>query len=143
MPFAYVDDSATSDVTFCASGASLEELFGAAVDAVTAAMVADLDAVRPETQFAIEAGAEHLDLLLVRLLDEVVFLKDRHGVLLRASRVSVEASAPPFHVRATLCGARIDRQRHALLTDVKAVTLHDLRVDRRGELWSARVTLDV
>jgi SHS2 domain-containing protein len=143
MPFEYVEDAVTSDVTFHAWGASLDELFGAAVDAVTNAMVADLEAVRRVKREVVEVTAETLDILLLRLLDEVVFLKDSDGMLFRAEQVGVDAGGPPHRAGATLVGERIDRTRHELLADVKAVTLYGLRVECVDGLWHASVTLDV
>ena len=46
-------------------------------------------------------------------------------------------------VQAVLTGERIDPKRHELVADVKAVTLHDLRVERSATGWDAHVTLDV
>lgn len=143
MPFEYVEDAVTSDVTFHAWGGSLDELFAAAVDATTAVMVADLHAVRPGQRKMVEVEADALDLLLMRLLDEVVFLKDSEGLLLRAEQVRVTAAGPPYRARATLVGEPIDRARHALAADVKAVTLYGLAVERSDQRWQARVTLDV
>ncbi len=143
MPFEYVEDAVTSDVTFHAWGGALDELFAAAVDATTAAMVADLPAVRPRERRVVEVEADALDLLLLRLLDEVVFLKDTESLLLRAEQVRVDAGGPPHRARATLAGERIDRGRHELVADVKAVTLYGLRVERSDRGWDARVTLDV
>ena len=143
MPFEYVEDAVTSDVTFHAWGASLDELFGAAVDAVTNTMIADLQAVERLKREVVEVTAEALDILLLRLLDEVVFLKDCAGMLFRAEQVVVDASGPPHRACATLVGERIDRTRHELVADVKAVTLYGLRVERIDELWHAHVTLDV
>lgn len=143
MPFEWVEDAVTSDVTFRAWGSSLDELFAAAVDATTAAMVADLGALRPRQRRTVEVEADALDLLLLRLLDEVVFLKDSEGLLLRAEQVRVDAAGPPHRASVTLAGEPIDRTRHELVADVKAATLCGLRVERRGEGWEARVTLDV
>jgi SHS2 domain-containing protein len=143
MPFAYVDDGVTSDVTFRAWGATLDELFGAAVDATTAVMVADLDTVHARLQRGVEADAGALDLLLLRLLEEVVFLKDADRLLLRPAEMHVDADHGRPHVRALLVGEPIDRDRHALVADVKAVTLHALRVERTATRWEAQVTLDV
>jgi SHS2 domain-containing protein len=43
-----------------------------------------------------------------------------------------------------LQGEAIDRDRHDLANDVKAVTLHQLSVQRTsGGSWEARVVLDV
>lgn len=143
MPFEYLEDAVTSDVTFHAWGASLDDLFAAAVDATTDAMVADLDSIRPTEHRAVDAEADELDLLLLRLLDEVVFLKDTEGLLLRADAVRVDVDGPPLCARATLVGERIDRARHELSADVKAVTLYGLRVEHIAALWHAHVTLDV
>ena len=143
MPFAWLEDAVTSDVTFRAWGATLDVVFAAAVDATTAAMVADLDSVRAVERRALEIEAEALDLLLLRLLDEVIFLKDTASLLLRAERIAVDAAAAPPRVRATLVGEPIDRARHPLVADVKAVTWYGLRVERVGDEWQAQVTLDV
>ena len=142
MPFEYVED-VTSDVTFHAWGGSLDELFAAAVDATTGVMVEDLASLRPTMRRDVEVEADALDLLLLRLLEEVVFLKDTEALLLRVEQMAVVADAQPLRARAVLRGERIDRQRHALMADVKAVTLHGLRVERVDALWHARVTLDV
>ena len=84
MPFEYLEQSVTSDVTFRAWGHSLAELFAAAVAAVTNVMVADLETVRSRARRAVEVTGDALDMLLLRFLDEVVFLKDSDGLLLRA-----------------------------------------------------------
>jgi len=145
MAFEYLEDDVTSDVSFRASAESLEQLFADAVDALTGAMVETLDGVRPRQRRAVAVEAAALDLLLLRLLEEVVFLKDSEGLLLRAESVAVEpgAGGAPARAHAVLAGERIDRARHEMLADVKAVTLHGLSVERRDGGWQARVTLDV
>lgn len=143
MPFAWLEDAVTSDVTFRAWGPTLGAVFAAAVDATTAAMVADLETVRARERRELVVEAPSLDLLLLRLLDEVIFLKDTASLLLRAEQVAVDDAAVPRRARATLAGEPIDRNRHALVADVKAVTLYGLRVERVGGEWQAQATLDV
>lgn len=143
MPFEYIEDAVTSDVSFHAWGASLAELFTAAVAALANVMVADLATIRPHLKREVEVDADALDLLLLRLLEELVFLKDSEGLLMLAEVVSVDTSGTRLRARATLAGEGIDRGRHELVADVKAVTLHDLRVAREGDAWHAHVTLDV
>jgi SHS2 domain-containing protein len=143
MPFEYLEDAVTSDVTFHAWGASLDDVFAAAIDATTRVMVEELTDVRRVARRVVAVQAEALDLLLWRVLDEVVFLKDTEILLLRAERMRVEPDQRPLSAEATLVGEPIDRARHQLLADVKAVTLYGLRVERVGALWHAHVTLDV
>jgi SHS2 domain-containing protein len=49
----------------------------------------------------------------------------------------------PAQLRADLAGERIDRDRHALVSDVKAVTAHGLCVAKTTEGWTTTATLDV
>lgn len=143
MPFEFLADSVTSDVTFRATGRDLDELFTTAVDATTHVMVADLDSVRAVEGIAVDLRADALDVLLVRLLEELVFHKDAAGLLLRAERLSVREESGGYRVCGRLCGEPIDRARHVLEADVKAVTWHGLHVASCPDGWKAQVTLDV
>ena len=141
MPYEFPDDGVTSDVTFHAWGRSLEELFTAAADATLNVMVRSLDSVQPLETRSVSVEADALDLLLMRFLDELVYRKDVEELLLRATEVHVDTGRN--RVQALLSGERIDPKRHELVADVKAVTLHDLRVERTATGWDAHVTLDV
>ncbi|TMB42441.1 MAG: archease [Deltaproteobacteria bacterium] len=141
MPYEFLDDGVTSDVTFHAWGRSLEELFAAAADVTLNVMVRSLDSVRPLEMRSVSVEADALDLLLMRFLNELVYRKDVEELLLRATEVDVDPGRN--RVQAVLTGERIDPKRHDLVADVKAVTLHDLRVERTETGWDAHVTLDV
>jgi len=141
VPYEFLDDGVTSDVTFHAWGRSLEELFSAAADATLNVMVRSVESVRPLETRSVSVEADALDLLLMRFLDELVYRKDVEELLLRTTEVRVDTERN--RVQAVLTGERIDPKRHELVADVKAVTLHDLRVERSATGWDAHVTLDV
>ncbi len=143
MPYDYLEDAVTSDVTFRAWGRDLDDLFRACADATTNVMVASLETIEPIVTRAVCVSSEALDLLLLRYLDELIFYKDTEGLLLRATAVQVEPHLDMPRITARLCGERLDPAKHALVADVKAVTLHGLRVERTGQEWQAQVTLDV
>jgi SHS2 domain-containing protein len=143
MPYEYVEDGVTSDVTFHAWGRNLDELFTTAADATANVMVASIESVRPLVSRTVSVSADALDLLLMRLLDELIFYKDAEGLLLRACAVHVTAADHNPHLTAELRGEPIDLNRHQILADVKAVTLHGLRVEVADGAAHARVTLDV
>jgi SHS2 domain-containing protein len=142
VPFEFVE-GATSDLTFRAHGRGLDELFTAAADATTAAMVDSLDSVSVITSRSVSLDGRALDLLLMSFLDEIIFWKDADQLLLRATDVHVRGQNGRYEVRAELRGERIDPDKHRLEADVKAVTLHGLRVERADDGWLAEVTLDV
>lgn len=143
MPYEYLERAVTSDVSFRASGADLDALFTAAADATTNLMVAQLDSIARAVSIPVTVRAEALDLLLLRLLEELIFHKDAARLLLRATDVHVEPDDGGHRAHATLVGEPIDPGKHALEADVKAVTLHGLSVHRTGAGWQAEVTLDV
>ena len=143
MPFEYLEDSVTSDVTFRVWADSLDELFKAAADATTNVMVVALDSVRPTLSVPVSLTAEALDLLLMRFLDELIFRKDADGLLLRAATVTVDRNDHQHRAQAELRGEPVDPSQHELVADVKAVTLYGLRVERTTAGWEAQVTLDV
>jgi protein archease len=143
VPYEYLEDGVTSDVTFRARGASLDELFTAAADATANLMVRRLESITPRVALAVTLAAQALDLLLMRFLEELVFYKDAPGLLLRATDVRVTPGDRTHEVHAVLRGEPIDPGKHELEADVKAVTLHGLRVERTPGGWEAEVTLDV
>jgi len=141
MPYEYVEDGVTSDVSFHAWGNDLDELFTAAADATANVMVAELASIEARVSKHVAVSAEELDLLLLRFLDELIFHKDAEALLLRADGVHVDIAN--HSLTAELRGEPIDTSRHELAADVKAVTLHGLHVEHRGSHWHAHVTLDV
>jgi len=143
VPYEYLPEGVTSDVTFRARAGDLDALFVAAADATTNVMAASLDAITPVTSIPVTVEAETLDLLLLRFLEELVFHKDADRLLLRATRVRIKDRDTSHRADAMLAGETIDPARHELAADVKAVTLHGLAVWRDGDEWHAQVTLDV
>ena len=142
MPYRYLDDIATADVAFLATGTSLEELFSAAGDALMNVMVADLAAILRRDTVTVDLEETDLDLLLFSFLQELIYYKDARQLLLRTSRITI-TEVDGTHLRAILSGERIDPLRHKLDVDVKAVTLYRFRVEKVGEGWEAQVILDI
>jgi SHS2 domain-containing protein len=142
MPYRYIDDVAIADVAFEAGGTTLEELFRASVDATLGVMVGDPDGLAPLERRDFEALDDSLDLLLFRLLGEVVFHKDASHLLLRCTSCRIDETGDGWNVAAVLEGEQLDDVRQALL-DVKAVTLHMLGVERTSDGWKATVVLDI
>ncbi len=140
-----LDDIALADAAFEAEGASPTELCDAAGRAVME-MMADPTTVGTSWSFRVERTAETLADLLFDWLNELVFLKDAHGVLFHHLQVAVGGQDGPegWHLAATIAGAPVDPSTQELRADIKAVTKHlyDVTRDARGG-WRARVVVDV
>ena len=139
-------DRVTSDLSFVARGPTLEALFAAAAKALLAATVEDPDSIAPRVRRKVLLEEPDLELLLLRFLNELVYLRDAEELLLlpRHVRISLNDAA---QLEADLIGEAIDAERHRMDVEVKAATAHGLRIARAiagaGEEWEASVTLDV
>ncbi|MDG6913729.1 MAG: archease [Nitrososphaerota archaeon] len=140
MTFRYLPDVALADIAFEAEGASLDELFEACAVAVTDIMV-DPTTLRPTLGREITLTSDDADRLLYDFLTELIIAKDVDSLLFRD--YSVKVSSDGRSLRATARGEPIDRERHTLRNDVKAVTMHMFGVRHEQGRWKATVVLDI
>jgi len=143
MPFRFHDEISTADVAFEAWGETREELFTSCAFALLSTMVDEPERVIRQQELAIRLEHEELDLLLFSFLQELIFYKDARRLLLHAGTIRIEEREGAFRLEAIVSGEQIDPDRHRLLVDVKAVTLHRFRVLFEDTLWKAHVVLDV
>jgi SHS2 domain-containing protein len=135
-------EGATSDLSFVAHGSTLEDAFAGAAQALLAATVEDPGSVGRRERRTVRCEEPDLELLLLRFLNELVYLRDAEELLLHPEVISVSRDAGAS-LEAELAGERIDPARHALASDVKAATAHGLRVAATPGGWTAAATLDV
>jgi SHS2 domain-containing protein len=143
MPYRYLEDIAIADVAFEAWGDTLERMFIAAADATMNVMVDDLHSIEPRKHRTLDLEADAIDLLLFQFLQELVYYKDAEQLLLRAATVHIQAHGDGFTIHGEVQGEEINPDRHELLVDVKAVTLHRFQVEQTEDGWKAMVILDI
>jgi len=143
MPYIFLDNIATADVAFQAWGGTLEELFSSAADAVINVMAGDLEAIERRVSRAVVFHEESLELLLYKFLQELVFYKDVDQILLRVQKIMIESKKRGFSLQAELAGEKLNSLRHKLQVDIKAVTMHQLKVVQTVSRWEATVVVDV
>lgn len=143
MPYRYLDEIATADIAFVAWGTTVEEMFVAAADAMMNVMVSDLGTIEGLEKCSIHVESDAMDMLLFELLQELIFLKDARMLLLRIPQVHISRDECRLKLRAEAYGELLNPQKHDLVVDVKAVTLHRYRVEETPEGWEATVILDI
>ena len=143
MPYRYLQDIAPADAAFEAWGDTVEELFVAAADATMNVMIEDLDTIRQEQEVTFDVENSDLDLLLFDFLNELVFYKDARRLLLRIESITISSLPEMFSLHAVARGEETDFERHSPSADVKAVTLHRLKVEETAEGWRGTVVLDI
>lgn len=135
-------DAVTSDLSFLARGPSLDSVFAAAAEALLAATVEEPGAVAERETCSLALEEPDVELLLLRFLNRLVYLRDAEDLLLRVAEIHVRADGTA-KLEARLVGEPIDRARHRLAAEVKAATAHGLRVSQDARGCEASVTLDV
>lgn len=141
MPFKILEDIATADVAFEASGKNLEEMFKSAALAVSSIMV-KLDTLEPVSKKVIEITDKDVEKLLVRFLNEIIFIKDSDMLLFNRYHIEIKKNRK-YALRADMMGEKINMDKHTLGVDVKAVTYHMLEVKQEEGIWKARIILDI
>jgi SHS2 domain-containing protein len=73
----------------------------------------------------------------------LIYYKDAEQLLLRIHSLRIEERDGSYRLLAETRGEKIDRERHPLNVDVKAVTLHRFVVEKTPKGWRAAVILDI
>jgi SHS2 domain-containing protein len=143
MDYQFFDEAFTSDIGFTATGDTAEEMTIAATEATMKVMVDNLDDIAGIETKQIKLEAESLEMALFDLLGELIFYKDADELLLRVERVILANTGDHVALTAEARGEKINRQKHKLIVDVKAVTMHRFKVEQTSTGWTATVVLDI
>lgn len=143
MAYRFLEEIATADVAFEATGNTLEELFTSAADATMNVMVDDLGTIERKEEISFEISNPELDMLLFNFLNELIYLKDARKLLLRIENLAISEHDSLFTLHAAASGERLEAKKHRLKVDVKAATLHRLGVFKTPEGWRATAVLDI
>jgi len=139
MAYQFLEDVTLADVAFEATGKDLSELFQSAGQAVIDSL-ANPETVKPNIVKVIEMQNNDVERLLFEFLEEIVFLKDKDAIVFHD--VAVEVNEHVMTLKATLRGDDIKYEEQELHQDVKAVTMHNYKVEKNGE-WKTHVVLDI
>jgi SHS2 domain-containing protein len=129
----------TADLGLRVRAADLDTLLAEAGRALFAVLVDDLDAVAPRERQEIAISGDDRAFLLFDWLNELLFRFETQHWLFSRFEVHVEESG----LRGVAWGEPLDRARHTLAHEVKAITYHGLRVEQTDSGWLAEVIVDI
>src|SRR4051794_12693406 len=128
----------TADLGLRIRAATLDELFAEAAEAMFAVIVEDLQTVAPAQRLDVTLPPDDVEYLLFDWLKALLYHFDAEHLLLSRFEVHVGADG----LKATAWGEPLDRARHELCHEVKAITYHALRVEQTPDGWLAEVIVD-
>jgi SHS2 domain-containing protein len=129
----------TADLGLRVRAGDLSTLFIEAAQVLFEAIIEDLETVRLERRVDVSLPAEALDLLLFDWLKELLYYFDTEHLLFGKFDVEVTTNG----LTGSAWGEPLDRARHNLEHEVKAITYHGLRVERVGTDWLAEIIVDI
>lgn len=128
----------TADLGIIISGDNLKELFlNAAIGLFE--LICDINKVEEKESYDVEVSASDLEGLLVAWLSELIFLFDAKGFL--AARFEI-LKMDKLSIKAKVYGESI-KEKHYLKNEVKAVTYHQLKIEKINEQWQVKLIFDV
>lgn len=159
MQYKYLEH--TADVKFKAFGETKEELIENSAKALCNAII-DLEKIEKKGEEIIEVSAENFEELLFNFLKEVLFDIDTNENIFSEFKVkelteeetknrkkglveekkSNEKTKKQFQLKVACFGEKIDLKKHEIKTEVKAITKHGFKVEKKKE-WTAIVLVDV
>jgi len=130
-------DIATADMAFAAYGRDLNELFSNAAKAVTSIMFEGDIGQKIVREMELEEDEDIV--LLQKWLSEIVYLHDSEKLLF--SRFDVKTDGK--RLSATIYGEKYDPKKHKFIIDIKAVTYHQMSIEKMKEGYKCTVVVDV
>lgn len=140
--YKFLEEVVIGDICFEAEGESLEELFTNAGFAVEVSMV-KLETVQEKDSKEFKLEHEDLDRLFIDFLDELIFLKDTEGFLVKRFELGLSESDGKQILDARVHGEEIDVDKHELEHDLKAITMHMFKFEKTDKGFYARVVIDI
>lgn len=130
----------TSEIGFEATGDTLDAAFADAGRAVFEIMT-DIDNLEREQAVAFTVESENLEALLFDFVDELIYISQADGLLLKSFDVSIELSNTGYRLQCT--GEGQEPEDGMRLQEIKAPTYSDVLVEEQDDGWRLRMIVDV
>lgn len=129
----------TADVGFEAFGSTREEAFVNAARALFY-LIVELDTIDPREEVWVQVQGADPESVLVNWLSELLYLQDAEGWLFRDFEIQ---SLHDDSLSALARGEKFQRSRHQAKLLVKAITYHQLALEKTPRGWRAQVYVDI
>ena len=129
----------TADLGLRARAPDLNTLFAEAAACLFSAVLDNVGEIRPNQTVEIAVPGTDRELLLYDWLRDLLREADERGMVFGRFAVTVTDTG----LTGTAWGEPLDRDRHQLSREVKAITYHGLKVEQTADGWLAEVIIDI
>lgn len=131
--------SHTADIGLFIYGKNLNELFQHAGEAFTD-LISEAKTIQPTEKRTIQIKGENDEELLIHFLKELLYLFEVEKILFSRFDFSLWNKKS---VQCEMSGEFFDEKKHPFKTELKAVTYHQLKIEKWKDGLKATVVLDV
>lgn len=129
----------TADIGIDVFGATLHELFANAAFALFD-IITDIQNVEGAVEYTISISGVDREQLLVNWLSELLYLHDVKNLLFKDFCI---VDLQDNQLNASVRGEVFSEEKHAIKTEIKAVTYHCLSIVQENHRWKARIIFDL
>jgi SHS2 domain-containing protein len=129
----------TADVGFEAFGVTREQAFANAARALFY-LIVELEKIDPREEVFVNVQGPDPESVLVNWLSELLFLHDAEGWLFRDFEIR---NLQNDSLSARARGEKFEPERHQVNMLVKAITYHQLALEKTARGWRAQVYVDI
>ena len=129
----------TGDCGYIITAASPKQLFERAAQALFYTLT-DPSLVEENEQLFFEIRADDKHALLREWLSRLNYIHITEHLLFRKFQITALSET---HCSALAFGEKIDFDRHEIYTEIKAITYHGLKIEKKNNQWQAQVIFDL
>jgi len=138
-PLVYQIIDHTADLGIIVKGPDVENLFILAAQAMTDLIVKGDIRDKTAMRDLLVEGEDFPD-LMVRWLGEILYLFEGESLIVNSIEIK---SISPIQLKSTLTLTSFEPKRHEVLREIKAVTYHQISVNKSDDGWEAKVIFDI
>jgi len=129
----------TADLGIIVKGVDEKDVFIRAAQAMTDLMV-EGDISKKTVIKDVSLQGEDFPDLMVRWLGEILYLFDGEKLIVNSIEIK---SISPIKLESTLTLSSFEPEHHQVIREIKAVTYHQISVDKTKDGWQARIIFDI
>lgn len=143
MRFEFIEGVTLADAAVKSYGKTLAEIFENSARGLYSLMTGNTEDCNRHIQVEIELENIDIEMLLYDYLNEFLFYRDVHSLLLFPESVNVKKKGDSWVVSAVMDAERLESREQSLEADVKAVTLHKFSITGGPGEYESLVVYDL
>ncbi len=134
----------TADVIISGKGGNLNKAFEAIALALES-LIVDITKIRKSKVIKgkVLLDTRNLELLLVKFLNELIYLKDSKKFVFSEISVNIIDKSDTMELHYEAIGEKINQKRNYIVGDVKAATYSNVIIERRDNIVEVKCLIDV